>query len=431
MKVLVVLWTICLIRFCYCGGDDGDLQAQTPPDTTEQASPEPKTSEKPLNPLLSKVDTSLFDALDSVEDHVEVLKLTAKDGTSTNKLTFDGQTVWEAKDPNDSCSVATFYLGPNNDPLAASYRFKRDDKLMEGYRKFADGKWFRVSGVVFKKLIGKDKPTKPVSKFASKVDGSSFDVEEVKEGNIPVLKLTPKDGKFVTQLKYDGKEIWSARTFGPSVSSASLYMDREKPKLAAIKTKDFLGGNESMIYRHYDTNGGVWKSLNKNEFDEKLKTMMGEYATPVTIDLSNLDETKVTVHAQNNGDFEHKFYLPNDGSNVRCIVNAGTTVWEANESDHRCCFARSYSKGGDTLFVITVRNDTGYADKYFEKVGTEWNEVGREVFGKKINAMVGGLPTSTSTLAPKNTLRSTTAQASVSSNPHPSTSLKLLSSESL
>ncbi|EKX72784.1 signal peptide containing protein [Theileria equi strain WA] len=49
----------------------------------------------------SKVNGSLFNALDSVEDNVRVLKLTPKKGVTANKLTFDRELVWE-----EGCDVS-------------------------------------------------------------------------------------------------------------------------------------------------------------------------------------------------------------------------------------------------------------------------------------------------------------------------------------
>ncbi|EKX72135.1 hypothetical protein BEWA_045990 [Theileria equi strain WA] len=122
-------------------------------DTTE-----PDTQPTPLPDLKSKIDSTLFDLEEGKENGIKVLKLKAKTDTKVTELAFDGVSLWQGRDPKDACSLVFFYLGPNNDPVAALYRFKRDGKLIEGYRQFSGGKWFRVSGAVFKKLIGKNTP---------------------------------------------------------------------------------------------------------------------------------------------------------------------------------------------------------------------------------------------------------------------------------
>ncbi|AFZ79887.1 signal peptide-containing protein [Theileria equi strain WA] len=99
--------------------------------------------------LLSKVDSTLFNVEEAEEDNFKVLKLKAKDGVTITELTYGEETLWQAPNAGDSCSVATFYLGPNNDPVAASYRFKRenDGKTVEGYRQFSGGKWLCLQDI--------------------------------------------------------------------------------------------------------------------------------------------------------------------------------------------------------------------------------------------------------------------------------------------
>ncbi|EKX72057.1 signal peptide containing protein [Theileria equi strain WA] len=217
-----------------------------------------------------------------------------------------------------------------------------------------------------------------------KVDSSLFDLEEDEENGVPVIKLTVKNGGTTKKVQYDGKDVWSARTFGSPCSSAVLYMGQDRPTLAVIKKKD------STTYKYY--NGKHWQKCNLYWHKNKLEALKERCnpTTPITLDFSNLYETKVTVHTKDGDDFEHKLYLPKNGSNVRSIVDAGVPVWEAKEIDHKCCFARSFKKGDHTLLVMTVRNDYGHTDQYFEKVGETWNEVDEKGFDDKFIPLMGG-----------------------------------------
>ncbi|AFZ80633.1 hypothetical protein BEWA_000380 [Theileria equi strain WA] len=92
----------------------------------------------------------------------------------------------------------------------------------------------------------------------SEVYTSIFNVEEANEDAVKVLKLLTRDGAVAKRVKYDGKDIWSARAImGSPCSLAVLYMDGDKPVFAVINTKGFFSG-ESTIYKYYD--GNQWKA---------------------------------------------------------------------------------------------------------------------------------------------------------------------------
>ncbi|EKX72465.1 signal peptide containing protein [Theileria equi strain WA] len=97
--------------------------------------------------LLSKVDSTLFNVEEAEEDNFKVLKLKAKDGVTITELTYGEETLWQAPNAGDLCTIATFYFGQDNNPVAASYRFKRDGKLIEGYRQFSGGKWLCLQDI--------------------------------------------------------------------------------------------------------------------------------------------------------------------------------------------------------------------------------------------------------------------------------------------
>ncbi|EKX73637.1 hypothetical protein BEWA_036730 [Theileria equi strain WA] len=229
-----------------------------------------------------KVDESLFNVENGQEDGVPVLKLTAKDGTSTNKLTFDGVSLWQGRNAGDSCSVATFYLGPNNDPVGASYRFKRenDGKTVEGYRQFSDGNWSQVKKDDLTKLLEEvkqapemsDEDTTPIQidllDLKSKADSTLFDADGDYEGEFPVLRLTPKTGVTAGKLTFNGQTLWTCQGPSDACLSAIFYLGTSGPVAATYTVK---GRKVFETYRKFS--GGQWTSVNKEGLDELLEEL--------------------------------------------------------------------------------------------------------------------------------------------------------------
>ncbi|EKX72587.1 signal peptide containing protein [Theileria equi strain WA] len=135
--------------------------AQLPASTVQQVNKrsieQPKEQNvKPtlLTDLKSGVDSSRFDVQEVKEGDFSVLTLKEKIDANIPMLFFNGQLVWRSEYPNDSCSSAAFYFGQDNEPVAATFRFKtKDHKTVEGYRKFCNNKWLQVNKKTFYELL--------------------------------------------------------------------------------------------------------------------------------------------------------------------------------------------------------------------------------------------------------------------------------------
>ncbi|AFZ79502.1 signal peptide-containing protein [Theileria equi strain WA] len=134
-------------------GESPEVPAKPTP-TKEASKDSPKTSadsfqlpskatfpdpEEDVGPLVSKVDTSLFNVVDSFEDYVPVLDLKAK-GNKAFKITFDDKTIWE--DPNTPCSSAVLYFDEDRPTLLIVIVKDKNDKLNKVYR-YHDGKQWK------------------------------------------------------------------------------------------------------------------------------------------------------------------------------------------------------------------------------------------------------------------------------------------------
>ncbi|AFZ80787.1 signal peptide-containing protein [Theileria equi strain WA] len=223
MNVLTILWTICLVSLCQGnGGNEADLDANGPFSSSEGA------QNTPANLQGSGNDTAK--GPDTVE------------GSNNQKV--DVYTIGFGNN-----------LRPQNSPEATGQEHPRPEAL--GFRQVGQ-----------QSHPGPTTPVKPVSRFSSKADASLFNVLCSVEDNVKILKLTPKAGK-VTELKYDGKDVWSGKaTLGKSSNlvEALIYFDENAPALAIISTD-----KNSKVYRYHD--GNEWKKSNKSDFKRFLKKL--------------------------------------------------------------------------------------------------------------------------------------------------------------
>ncbi|EKX72232.1 hypothetical protein BEWA_046960 [Theileria equi strain WA] len=245
----------------------------------------PKPAPTPVHDLKSKVDSTLFDVEEGQESGFKVLKLTPKEGVTSNKLLFDGKPVWQGRYAGDSCSLAFFYMGEKG-LIGASYRFKRDGRLMEGYRQFSDGNWLQVRGDVFRKLIGKDDHVakRGESSTKSAEHGATLDISSPDETKVDLKKgdesgldyniYSPKDGSKITSVVENGALVWTASGAGQKCLFVELH-GKEELILAYSKVESDSG----LDLKYFKKVGGRWNEVDKNTFNE-VKTMDSKQGPP-------------------------------------------------------------------------------------------------------------------------------------------------------
>ncbi|AFZ81753.1 signal peptide-containing protein [Theileria equi strain WA] len=237
---------------------------------------------------------------------------------------------------------------------------------------------------------GQESPeaVKPLSPFLTKVDGSLFDVEEAEEYAVKVLKLTSKKGVTAKNVRYDGKDIWSARAVvGSPCSSATLYFDGDKPTLAVIRTTGFFGG-ESTVYKYYD--GSKWQNDNEDDHKKRRAALKKyKHALPATLDLVTPDSKKIDVYTETESGASFQEYSPKRAFHISSVVDSGATLWEASGAGQKCKLVESYAKDGVELLYLETSGGSGTKSKYFEKTGGVWNELKKDQFYEKAKALIG------------------------------------------
>ncbi|AFZ81007.1 signal peptide-containing protein [Theileria equi strain WA] len=385
MNVFSVLWTVCLVGVCRCGGDSdakGALKGGEKRNPSESTDPE--------NSLVSKVDTSLFDVESSFEDNVKVLKLKAKEGVTANKLRFDGQTFWTCQGPSDACLSAILYFGESG-PIAATYSVK-GRKVFEGYRKFADGTWTSVNKEGFNELLEELKKDLGDAKKSDEDKAKHLpEVNESKEKTTAKQKEYPEDisqehgneiGKENHDLSDDTHKENPTTPLQPTVappSGQTANSDQKTTESAkrgqGVKVKPV----ESPVPTPKEEVSPQDNGTSKPVTDESQVT-----ATPITLDLTKPDETKLDVHTETESGVSFKGYSSKDAFHISSVVEGRTSVWRAS-GDEKCVLAKLSSKGDSSLLLISL--ESGYV--YFEKNGSNWKEIKQDEFNGKLATLMG------------------------------------------
>ncbi|EKX72207.1 hypothetical protein BEWA_046710 [Theileria equi strain WA] len=208
-----------------------------------------------------------------VQEDVKVLKLTAKEGTSTNELTFDGQTVWE--DKKKLCSSAILYLDGEKPTLAVLVtRDNKNNKQGTVYR-YHDGKQWKDGNenkhkTKFGELKEKYKHTL-ISLNIVKPDGSNIDVHTETESGVSFKGYSLKEGHHMSSVLDGDKELWKSSGDGQKCKLVESY-SKGNITIIYLETSD-NSGTKSKYFEKLD---GVWKEIDEEPFNEKAKTFIGE-----------------------------------------------------------------------------------------------------------------------------------------------------------
>ncbi|AFZ80302.1 signal peptide-containing protein [Theileria equi strain WA] len=444
MRVLAVLWTVCLVRLCSagcCGGgtrddDDGPYGGST---ENLRSSPSQSSRQDGVALDLSNPDESKLEIRESVTHGVSYRGFIPKSGYHTNKVKDGGKELWKAE-AGEKYFLAQSYTKGNEAVLYLE--ISGSSGTTHKYFEKVDGKWDGITqGDFLKKLhemrngvtnqpsvessqespnppkaptqpeavppgeeskeekvltqpTQESTPTEPkeepepVSPLASKVDSTLFDVSESNSDGVPLLTCTPKPNIVVTEFKYGDDTIW--KNSRGSCLSALIYFDEDKPEVVTLQYRAY--GKDRTIFLHY--NGDEWED-NQEEYAKKLNILKGvpppatqsTVRVNTTLDLLNPDVESVHVGGGDEDGLAKRVFTPNDGFAMTKVVIRGDLIWKAKRPGEKCTLVESYSKGESMLAYLKLESATGLDLKYLERVNGEWKEVTITEFYQKLGGM--------------------------------------------
>ncbi|EKX72377.1 signal peptide containing protein [Theileria equi strain WA] len=329
--------------------------------------------EKPASSLASKVDFTLFNVLCSVEDHVKVLKLTAKENQNPKKLKFDRELVWE--DKKKSCLSAVLYLDGEK-PTLAVIKAVKGGKESTVYRYHNGKKWKKgregTHKTRLKELQDAARPKQP-PKVSKPLDPPGplvldLSVESANDDKVTLYKndngelkyraFTPDNGNYFEKILHYGVVIWEAES-GQRGTFASFH---SKEDAMLIRMYVQTGGHVERKYFEKNASGG-WTSMTEEVYDQKLQDLKSgatnqsslqgsatlrtdnptvvpssdEFSeaqmvkqggtTPITLDLANPDKSKFVIRDGKLG----TLYLHKSGKEINELVYGRRRIWKAKD----------------------------------------------------------------------------------------------------
>ncbi|AFZ80759.1 hypothetical protein BEWA_001660 [Theileria equi strain WA] len=345
------------------------LQQATEPAPPEEEQQQAKPQPAPLSEFAKKVDSLLFNVLDSFEGSAMVLKLDAKEGVTVKNLMYGKEEVW--KDKKKSCSSALLYLDGEKPTLAVvDVQEKKNVKKIYRYH---DGKKWKNGNIYdhnkkLSELKKKYKHAIPATLDLSNPDKTKLDVHTETESGMTVKEYSPKDAFHIYSVLDGGKELWKAGA-GQKCFLVESYT-KNTTKVIYLEI-DNCNSNQS---KYFGNNAnGEWKSIEKVEFDKKIEEMIGESGNDTSLNIARINSSKCQSFDYTFAANAIKLLVPNKGVAVSKLMNGTRTVWTPGDNetfDHAKSFL---NKDGKPELVLVVTTSSGTPkETYFELKGGKW-----------------------------------------------------------
>ncbi|AFZ80954.1 signal peptide-containing protein [Theileria equi strain WA] len=343
--------------------------------TVKQEFPKPA----PRSERVNKVDSTLFNVEEGQENGFKVLKLKAKEGTKADKLTFGGLTLWQSQNAGDACLTATFYLG-EKEPIAASYRFKRDGKLIEGYRQFSNGNWFQVNGAAFRTFIGKDVPVTTPKELSTKSAGhgdaldtanpdeTNIDIDEYTESGVSFKGYYPKDAFHISSVVDGNKELWKP---AEGTNEKCLLVESYAKDGVELLYLETSGGTKSKYFEKAD---GVWNEVGRELFNEQLMTMIGESGKNASLNIAHPNRLLYKSFDYTFATNSVKLVVPKKGISISTLMNGTEEVYTLPSVREKFDHAKVYlnkDKKPELVLLVTTLSGTP-KETYLELKDGKW-----------------------------------------------------------
>ncbi|AFZ79978.1 signal peptide-containing protein [Theileria equi strain WA] len=201
-------------------------ESESVPTHTEEVSPK---SEEPVSHFLDKVHESLFNVENGEENGLNLIKLTAKEGVKADRLTFDGQTVWE--DKKKFCSSAVLYLDGDQPTLAVLVTRDKNNKVKKVCKHHDGNKWKNGNENKHKKKLkelrdtAKPKDAPEATKKEQEVSQGQAQANPDKPVDKDTLDISKKDNSVGKYNKTVADDKISLHTFDIDKATVTKVVD--------------------------------------------------------------------------------------------------------------------------------------------------------------------------------------------------------------
>ncbi|AFZ81005.1 signal peptide-containing protein [Theileria equi strain WA] len=417
MRVLAILWTVCLIRlcsagfWCCCGG--GTTDDNDPPQVTSTP-PKPST---PITLDLAKPDESHINVEEQNIDGVLLKDYLPKDDLHISSVVDGDKELWKASGDEKCVFVESYSKGA----LELLY-LETSESSGTKYKYFekTDGKWNEIDEEPFnekaKTFIGESGRDASLNiAHPSRLLCQSFNYTFAANA---VQLIVPNKGVSVSKLVNNTETVWTAEP-GETFDHAKVYLNKDKkPELVLLVTT--LSGTPKETY--LELKDGKWVSC--NDKDAKMKNLKDttEWKSDFELDLSaSKDTDKCRIFEAELLGVTTRHFYPKPGHVPIKVQDGNKELWKSttcatkfgSNSSDSCLSCLIYEKGDiKILEMITVERLTKRYN-YFERVsGEAWKTITEEDFDKKLKDMRNG----TANPAPKKPDTSTLAPTKPSGN---------------
>ncbi|AFZ80069.1 signal peptide-containing protein [Theileria equi strain WA] len=354
---------------------------------------------------VADVDGNVFSIEESFSGGVPLKTVTPKDGVLISSVMDGGVELWKGLDKEHGQKVMIYYDGES--PASVVVNFVKADgtKPWRCYSVQDDG-WEVVREEDHEKLLEKlkKKASENVTSPPGTIDINNPDREQCDcfyhLFYATSIKLTvPKKDVAVAKIVRGSETLWTLPS-GEKVDHVRAYLNESnEPELILIVTTV----STTMNITYLELKDGKW--IPCNNYHGKIANLrkIGTWKANFELDLASTTETtECTIFEVDLLGVTTKHFYPKAEYTAITVKDGGKYVWTHSGSvytagnkpsfdGHRyyCRYCIIYKHGDKELLETVVVENSSTRHNYFEKTDTEWKEIKKEDYDKKIEEMTG------------------------------------------
>ncbi|EKX72386.1 signal peptide containing protein [Theileria equi strain WA] len=406
MKVLALLWTVCLVRFCSagcCGCFGGGKSKSKSKTRTSDDDNEPQVTTKPSTPAtldLANPDTSKLDMHTETESGVSLKTYSPKGGNHVSSVVDADKELWKASG-DEKCLLAEYYAKGKVELLFLEV--ENGGKLSTRYFEKVDGAWKEIAEKDFdekaKTMIGESGKDSTLDIIhPSRLLCKSFDYSFSSNA---VQLIVSNKGLSISKL-VDGSEDIYTPSSEETLDHTKLYLNRDnEPELILVVTTSSGTSKETYL----ELKDGKWTVCNNSEERMKGLRTSAEWISNFDMDLSLANSTtECSIFEAVLFGITTRHFYPKPGHLVIGVKDGDKELWKSaastvstnyasrvNARGYYCLSCLIYKGSVELLETVVVENNSR-GKKHFEKTANgTWKSIGYNDFDKKLKNIKNGV----------------------------------------